>query len=322
MRLISSLARSGLVLAILGCASAFATDKVTVAVTAIVEHPSLDAARAGIKKALGDAGYKEGETLNFEFESAQGQPATAAQIAQKFVGENPNVIVAIATPSAQAVVSATQDVPVVFTAVTDPVAAQIVKDRDHPGGNVTGISDFSPIGVHLDLIREILPSAVKIGVPFNPGESNSIALLKALKDLAPARGFEIVEAPATKSADVAGAAQSLVGKVDAIYLPTDNTIVSALETILAVGTENKLPVFAGETDTVARGAIASVGFDYFQVGVQTGEIVVRILKGEKPGDIPVRNASGTDLVVNAKAAAAMGVTVPQPVLDRAKRVIQ
>ncbi|MBM2710113.1 ABC transporter substrate-binding protein [Mesorhizobium caraganae] len=309
-------------LAILGCASALAADKVTVAVTAIVEHPSLDAARAGVKKALEDAGYKEGDNLTFEFESAQGQPATAAQIAQKFAGEKPNVIVAIATPSAQAVVSATQDIPVVFTAVTDPVSAQIVTDRDHPGGNVTGISDFSPLEQQLDLIREFLPSAAKIGVPFNPAESNSIALLAALKDLGKAKGFEIVEAPASKSADVAGAAQNLVGKVDVIYLPTDNTIISALETILAVGAENKLPVFSAENDTVKRGAIASVGFDYYQVGLETGAIVVRVLKGEKPGDIAVRNATGTDLMVNAKAAEAMGVTIPKSVRDRAKQVIE
>lgn len=324
MRLGASLIGSGIALALLAGTAAFAQQaqqKVTVAVTAIVEHPALDAARDGVKKALEEAGYKDGANLSFRYESAQGQPATAAQIAQKFAGENPNVIVAIATPSAQAMVTATQTIPVVFTAVTDPVAAQIVKDRKAPGGNVTGISDFSPLEAQFDLIKELVPAAKKIGVVFNPGEANSVALLNAVKALAPARNLQIVEASAGRTADVSAAAQSLVGKVDALYLPTDNTIILALGTVLAVGTDNKLPVFTGDTESVQKGSVASIGFDYFQVGLETGAVVVRILKGEKPGAIPVSNASGSNLVINAKAAAAMGVTVPPAVLARAKQVI-
>lgn len=324
MRLGASLIGSGIALALLAGTAAFAQQaqqKVTVAVTAIVEHPALDAARDGVKKALEEAGYKDGANLSFRYESAQGQPATAAQIAQKFAGENPNVIVAIATPSAQAMVTATQTIPVVFTAVTDPVAAQIVKDRKAPGGNVTGISDFSPLEAQFDLIKELVPAAKKIGVVFNPGEANSVALLNAVEALAPARNLQIVEASAGRTADVSAAAQSLVGKVDALYLPTDNTIISALGTVLAVGTDNKLPVFTGDTESVQKGSVASIGFDYFQVGLETGAVVVRILKGEKPGAIPVSNASGSNLVINAKAAAAMGVTVPPAVLARAKQVI-
>lgn len=301
--------------------AALAADMVTVDVTAIVQHPALDAARDGIKKALADAGFKDGTNLTFHYESAQGNPATATQIAQKFVGENPNVIVAIATPSAQAVAATTQDIPVVFTAVTDPLGAQIVKNLDKPGGNITGISDMSPLADHLKLIQEIVPSAKKIGVPYNPGEANSVSLLNALKKMASAYNVDIVEAPATKSSDVQGAAQSLVGKVDVIYVPTDNTIVSALESVIAVGKENKLPVFSGDTDSVTRGTIASIGFDYFQIGLQTGAVVVRVLKGEKPGDIAVRNASGTDLFVNPNAAKAMGVTIPDSLLKQAKKVV-
>ncbi|HVI86816.1 MAG TPA: ABC transporter substrate-binding protein [Dongiaceae bacterium] len=302
--------------------AASAAEMVTVDVTAIVQHPALDAARDGVKKALEDAGYKDGTNLTFHYESAQGNPATATQIAQKFAGENPSVIVAIATPSAQAVAATTQDIPVVFTAVTDPVGAQIVKDLDKPGGNITGVSDMSPLADHLKLIQEIVPSAKKIGVPYNPGEANAVTLLNALKKMAPSYGVTIVEAPATKSSEVQGAAQSLVGKVDVIYVPTDNTIVSALEAVVAVGKENKLPVFSGDTDSVTRGTIASIGFDYFQVGLQTGKVVVRVLKGEKPGDIAVQNASGTDLFVNPKAAEAMGVTIPDAVIKRAKKVVE
>ena len=231
-----SLASAGaLALITLGLGVAHAADKVTVDVTAIVQHPALDAARDGIKKALEDAGYKDGDNLTFHYESAQGNPATATQIAQKFAGENPNVIVAIATPSAQAAAATTQDIPIVFTAVTDPLGAQVVKNLEKPGGNVTGISDMSPLADHLKLIQTIVPTVKTIGVPYNPGEANAVTLLNALKKMAPSYGVTIVEAPATKSSEVQGAAQSLVGKVDVIYVPTDNTIVSALEAVIAVG---------------------------------------------------------------------------------------
>ena len=301
---------------------AAAQDRATVAVTAIVEHPALDAARDGIKEALAEAGYEDGRNLTFLYESAQGNPATAAQIARKLVGEAPSVIVPISTPSAQAVVGATREIPVVFTAVTDPVGAKLVADPKRPGGNVTGMSDLSPIGKHLDLVKEIVPAARTLGVIYNPGEANSLTLLELLRAEAPARGLAVEEAPAPKSADVLPAAQSLVGSVDAIYVPTDNTVVTALEAIVRVGRQNKLPVLAGDTDSVPRGAIAALGFNYGDVGRQTGRIVARVLKGEKPGDIPVEGVEITELFVNPGAAEAMGVTIPEAVLARAKTVVK
>jgi putative tryptophan/tyrosine transport system substrate-binding protein len=302
--------------------SAKAADTVTVAITAIVEHPALDAARKGVLDALTAAGYKEGENLKFVFQSAQGNPATAAQIARKFAGDAPNVIVPISTPSAQAVVSATHDIPVVFTAVTDPVGAQLVKSLDKPGGNVTGLSDMSPVGEHLALIKEIVPTAKKIGYLYNSGEANSVSLLAVLKTEAEKAGVTVVESAATKSADVQGAARALVGRVDAIYIPTDNTIISALEGAVAVAQEAKLPLFTADTDSVSRGSIAALGFNYYDVGKQTGDIVVRVLKGENPGDIPVKIASGSDLVVNKTAAAKTGITIPDSVMKRASRVVE
>lgn len=299
-----------------------AAEPVTVAVTAIVEHPALDAARDGIKAALLAGGYEEGKDLTFTYQSAQGNPATAAQIARKLVGEAPAVIVPISTPSAQAVVGATKTIPVVFTAVTDPVAAKLVADLAHPGGNVTGMSDLSPIGKHLDLIKEITPKVKTLGVIYNPGEANSLALLELLRREAPARGITIEDAPAPKSADVLPAAQSLVGNVEAIYVPTDNTVVTALEAVVRIGEQNKLPVYAGDTDSVPRGAIAAIGFNYFDVGRQTGDIVLRVLKGEKPGDIPVEGVRITELYVNPGAAQKMGVTIPEAVIAKAKTVVQ
>jgi len=206
--------------------------------------------------------------------------------------------------------------------VTDPLAAQLVASLKKPGANVTGVSDMSPITEQFALVREILPKVKTLGVIFNPGETNSVVLVKRLKEVAGGAGVTVVESPATKSGEVKQAALALVGKVDAIYIPTDNTVVSALEAAVAVAEENKIPLYMGDTDSVARGAIASVGFNYHDVGVDTGKIVARVLKGEKPGDIDVGFATGTNLVVNKGAAAKMGVTIPDAVLKRAVKVIE
>ncbi|MCJ7994396.1 ABC transporter substrate-binding protein [Rhizobium cremeum] len=297
-------------------------EDVTVAVTAIVEHPALDAARDGIKEALAEAGYKDGENLKFVYESAQGNPGTAAQIARQFVGDAPTVIVPISTPSAQAVVAATRDIPVVFTAVSDPLGAQLVKDMEKPGGNVTGLSDMSPVADHVALIKEITPNAKSIGFIYNSAEANSVSTLAALKAEAEKAGLTVVESVATKSAEVQGATRALVGRADVIYIPTDNTIVSAFEAAVGVAEEAKIPLYAGDTDSVSRGALAALGFNYFDVGKQTGEVVARVLKGEKPGDIAVRVAAGTDLVINKAAAAKMGVAFPESVTKRATKTIE
>ncbi len=308
--------------ATLALSTAVKAQDVTVAVTAIVEHPALDAARDGVKEALATAGYKEGENLKFVYQSAQGNPATVAQIARQFAGDGPDVIVPISTPSAQAAVSATRDIPIVFTAVSDPLGAQLVKDMDKPGGNVTGLSDMSPVAEHVALIKEILPNTKTIGYLYNSGEANSVSLLAVLKAEAEKAGLTVVESAATKSAEVQGAARALIGKADAIYVPTDNTIISALEGAVGVAEEAKLPLFTADTDSVSRGSLAALGFNYHDVGKQTGEIVVRILKGENPGDIAVKVAAGSDLVINKAAAAKMGVTLPESVVKRATRVVE
>jgi putative ABC transport system substrate-binding protein len=294
---------------------------VYVATTAIVEHPALDAVRDGIKVVLNENGY-DGDQLKFTYESAQGQPAIAAQIARKMVGDQPDVIVAIATPSAQAAVSVSRDIPVVFSAVTDPIGAKLVPSLIQPGGNVTGLSDMVNVKQHLELMLEFVPNLKTVGVPYNPGEANSVSSVAALKVAAAEMGITIVESAAPKSSDVMIATKQLVGKVDAIYCPIDNTIISAVESVIKVGIDAKIPVFAGDTDTVSRGAVAAVGYNYFDLGRQTGDIVVRILKGEKAGSIDVKMAEGTNLYVNPKMAAKMGVEVPAAVLARATKVIQ
>ncbi|MDJ1183089.1 ABC transporter substrate-binding protein [Roseofilum casamattae] len=293
-----------------------------VAVTQIVEHPALDAARDGIQDELNAAGYKPGDTLTWKWESAQGSPATAAQIASTFVAEEPDAIVAIATPSAQAVVAVNSDIPVIFSAVTDPVGAKLVESLEQPGGLVTGVTDLSPVDKHVELMQDITPNLNTIGVVYNAGESNSVSLVNLLKANAQQKGLSVVEATAANSSAVAEATRSLVGKVDVIYVPTDNTVVSALEALLQVAIENQIPVYAGETTSVERGAIASLGFDYYDVGRQTGKQVVRVLKGEAPADLPVESVETLQLYVNPPSAKKMGVTLPASVLEQADIVVE
>lgn len=317
---LSSIAKA-LVLSAAVLSSGLQAKQVYVATTAIVEHPALDAVRDGVKEALNEGGYA-GDALKFTYESAQGQPVIAAQIARKMVGDEPDVIVAIATPSAQAAVSASKSIPVVFSAVTDPIGAKLVPSLKQPGSNVTGLSDMVNVKQQLALITEFMPNIKKLGVPFNPGEANAVAIVEALTIEAKKQGIEIIGSPAPKSADVMVASKQLVGKADAIYCPTDNTIISAFESVVKVGIDAQIPVFAADTGSVARGAVAAVGYDYFDLGRQTGELVVRILNGEKAGEIDVKMAVGTDLFVNPKMAARMGIEIPQAVLARATKIIK
>ena len=288
----------------------------TVAVSQIVEHPALDATRQGLLDGLKAKGYEEGKNLEFDYKTAQGNPAIAVQIARQFVGENPDVLVGIATPSAQALVSATRTIPVVFTAVTDPVGAKLISSMEQPGKNVTGLSDLSPVAQHVDLIKEVLPNVKSIGVVYNPGEANAVTLVDLLKESAKAKGIEVVEATALKSADVQSATQAIAAKSDIIYAPTDNTVASAIEGMIVAANQAKTPVFGGATSYVEKGAIVGLGFDYYQVGVQTADYVAAILDGQEPGKLDVKVAKGSDLVINQNAADKLGIKLPDSVVQR------
>ncbi|MBD7977679.1 ABC transporter substrate-binding protein [Serpens gallinarum] len=299
-----------------------AAEQKSVAVTAIVEHPALDAVRDGVRDALAQAGYESGKNLKWQYQSAQGNTGTAAQIARKFIGDQPDVIVAIGTPSAQAVVAGSKRIPLAFSAVTDPVEAQLVKSWEASGTNVTGVSDLLALDKQMELVKQIVPDATRIGMVYNPGEANSVVVVKQLKELLPSLGMTLVEAAAPRSVDVGSAARSLVGKVDAIYTSTDNNVVSAYESLVKVGNDARIPLIASDTDSVKRGAIAAIGVNYRDLGVQTGRIVVRILEGEKPGDITPETSQNLQLFVNQAAAQKQGVTLSQALLDAAAEVIQ
>ncbi|MCE0758581.1 ABC transporter substrate-binding protein [Marinobacter sp. G11] len=299
-----------------------AEDTRVVAITQIVEHPALDAAHQGVVDELAERGYREGENLRLMHESAQGNSAIASQIARKFVGESPDVIVAIATPSAQTVAAAAREIPVVFSAVTDPVAAKLVKSWEAPGANITGVSDMLPIEKHLDLLQRVMPDAKRIGTVYNPGEANAAALVELLEERLAARGLELVKGAATKTSEVLGAARSLVGKADAIYLTTDNTVISAAEAVISVGERAKIPVFAADTATVERGAVAALGFNYYNHGRQTGAMVARVLEGASTADMPVEIMEELDLYVNPEAGERMGITLSEDLIQEAVKVVK
>ena len=310
-----------LALAVAAVAPAMAQQK-SVAVTAIVEHPALDAVRDGVQAALKDAGFESGKNLKWQYQSAQGNTGTAAQIARKFVGDKPDAIVAIATPSAQAVVASTKNVPVVFSAVTDPVVAKLLASWEPSKTNVTGVSDMLALDKQMELLKQVVPNAKRVGMVYNPGEANSVVVVKELQKLLPTLGMTLVEAAAPRSVDVGSAARSLIGKVDVIYTNTDNNVVSAYEALVKVGQEAKIPLVASDTDSVKRGAIAAFGINYRDLGEQTGRMVVRILKGEKPGDIKPEVSTKMELFVNPGAAEKQGVKLPEALVKSAAQVIQ
>ncbi|PRD81172.1 ABC transporter substrate-binding protein [Burkholderia multivorans] len=293
----------------------------TVKVLSIVDHPALDAIRDGVRAELKAEGYGD-DKLKWEYQSAQGNTGTAAQIARKFVGDQPDVIVAIATPAAQAVVAATKSVPVVYSGVTDPVAAQLVKGWGPSGTNVTGVSDKLPLDRQVALIKRVVPKAKTVGMVYNPGEANSVVVVKELKEILTKQGMTLKEAAAPRTVDIGPAAKSLIGKVDVIYTNTDNNVVSAYEALVKVANEAKIPLVAGDTDSVKRGGIAALGINYGDIGRQTGKVVARILKGEKPGAIASETSSNLELFVNTGAAAKQGVTLSPDLVKEAKTVIK
>ena len=285
-----------------------------IGISQIVTHPALDATVNGFKDALTEAGYTN---VTYDLQNAEGDMATTASIAQKFAGDNLDLVLGVATPTAQALVKAITDKPVLFTAVTDPVGAGLVQDPNAPSANVTGVSDMQPVKPILELVKTFRPDAKAVGMVYNAGESNSVFLVKQAEKDAASMGLTIVKAPAGTSAEVQAAAQSLIGRADAIMVIGDNTAVSALESIIKVAEQNKMPLVAGDPDSVKRGAVAAYGFDYYDLGKQTGAMAAQVLSGTPISDIPVEFAKNLQLSVNEKAAAAQGVTLPQDLIDKA-----
>ena len=300
---------------------------IKIGVTQIVSHPALDADAKGFEKALAEAGFKEGVNVTYDRQNAQGDMANAQTIAQKFLDAKVNMVHSIATPTSQAVVKTIKNIPVVFSSVTDPVDAGLVPKTSPPGTksgtNVTGVSDRWPIHLQFEMYTKFIPKAKKWGTIYNAGDANSMVHIKEMKESAKKLGVELIEATISTSAETMQAAQSLAGKgVQAINITSDNTAVSAFEAIVKVCNEKKIPLFAGDVDSVPRGAIAAYGLDYFLIGESAGKKAVQILKGKKAGEVPWGPAEKFGLVVSEKAAKAQGMVIPPDLLKKADKVIK
>ena len=300
----------------LGLALAGRVGAHSVAISQIIDHPALNEVRRGLQDELQTVG-----SVKYELENAQGNIAIAQQIAEKFAGLKPDVIVAIGTPAAQAVSNSVQgSIPLVFAAVTNPVAAKLVSAWDKTDGNITGTSDAVPVAKNVELMLEVVPQLKSLGTLYNPGEANSVASVAALKEALRAKNIELVEAPATKTSEVQEAAATLVDRVQALYLVQDNTAVSALASVLEVGETAKIPVFTADTALVKQGAVGAVSFDYYQVGRSAGRQVAAILKGKPVSELPVQTPEREELLLNSEAAAKMGVRLPEALRARAQLV--
>lgn len=282
----------------------------------IVSHPALDNDSKGFADALAEEGFIEGKNVVFDRQNAQGDQANCAIIARKFEDDRVNLIHAISTPCAQASAKVSKTIPIVFSSVTDPVATGIVPRMGKTGTNITGVSDRWPVSLQCEMYQELLPKAKRWGTIYNPGDVNVTFHIKEMKEAVERMGGTLVEAHVSSSAEVMQAAQSLTGRVDAIHITSDNTSVSAFESVVKVCNDNNIPLFVGDRDSVPRGAIAAYGLDYYRVGYTAGKKAAQILKGESPGDVPAGMAAGYSLWVSLKHAKLQGAELPN-ILTRA-----
>ena len=285
-------------------------DVFRIGISQFITHQSLDATREGFVDELGKQGYIEGENIEIDLQNAQGEQRNLKTISQQ-LAESSDVVLAIATPSAQSLANTTQTTPVIFSAVTDPVSAKLVESREHPGGNVTGTSDQSSdaISTQINLIKKVLPKDKTIGILYTQSEPNSVVQKDEAKRLLEEKGFTVVEKTILDSNNVKAAAESLMAEVDMVFVPTDNIISSTMETVKQVSIKHKVPVFGGSTEMVAVGGLYNYGTNYEELGRQTARMLIRVLKGEKPENIAVELPEKLELHTNKEIADALGIDI-------------
>jgi len=290
-----------------------------IAISQYVEHPSLDATREGFMAALKDAGLVENENLKVDYNNAQADPTNNMSIAQKIAGDKYDLVLAIATPPAIAVASQVKESPILFAAVTDPLDAKLVNNLEKPGGNISGASDTNPEAISklMDFIATNFKDVKNVGVVMNQGEPNAVVMTGLAEKALEKHGIKLVKASVTNTSEVKQAAESLVGRVDAIYITLDNTVVEAVNTVIQVANEHDIPFFSSDRDTVENGAFATVGFKYYDHGYQVGQMAVEVLKnGKNVGDMKVTMPDKLDVIMNLKAASEQGIEVTDAMKDQ------
>ncbi len=286
-------------------------DVVSIGITQIVEHPALDAAREGFVQALADNGFTDGTNLDLEIRSAQGDITIASMIGEEFTRDKKDLILAIATPTAQAALNATKEIPILITAVTDPVVSELAASFESSGNNVTGTTDMTPIDEQFALITKLLPQAKKVGIIYNSSEINSSVQVENARKVCLNRGLKLSEITVTSVTEVQMAVEQLAKKVDVIYTPTDTLIASAMPIITYTATQAGIAVIGAESNHVQAGALATLGIDYYELGYQTGEMAIKVLNGTKPSDLPIESSKNLSLVINQETAKTLNITIPE-----------
>ena len=321
-RTLALLMASALMLSLAGCSqtggssSSGEAETLRIGIIQPMEHESLDAAREGFVQALADHGYTDGDTIVLDYQNAQGDSSALLTISQRFVGDDCDLVLAIGTGAAQSIASQTSEIPVLITAVTDPVDAGLVQSSEAPGTNVTGTNDMNPIREQLELIPEILPDAQTVGLLYTRSEDNSILQIEEAKAILEEMNLDYVEQTVTGSNDVQQAVQSIVTRCDAIYIPTDNTFASAMPLVGSVVMESGTPVICGATGMVEAGGLITLGLNYYNLGYQTGEMAAQVLEGADPASMPVQSQNQYDYVVNEEMLSALGMELPQSLLEK------
>ena len=283
----------------------------------LTTHPALDQIGEGIIDQLEEAGYVDGETATIDFQNAQGDQSNMQSIAERFVSNDADIMIGIATPAAQALANASSDIPIILGAITDPVAACLVQSMEKPGGNITGVSDKTPARDQFILIQQLLPDAKTVGILYSSAEDNSISSAKEAEEIAASLGLKTVTKTVTSTNDIAQVAESLASEVDAIYVPTDNTIASGLATLIPVADAYNIPVFPAVDTMVEEGGLATIGLNQYALGTQTGAVAADILDGADPATYPVQYATGIQLVINRAKAEQLGIAIPDDIAQNA-----
>ena len=276
------------------------------------EHVALDAAYEGFVDGLEEAGYVDGENIEIDYQNAQGDQSNCPTIASKLVNDQSDLILAIATPAAQACANATEEIPILVTAVTDPAASGLVEDNTAPGSNISGTSDLTPVKEQLDLMMQLLPDTEKIAILYCSSESNSEIQAELAMEAAEELGIETIEATVSNSNEIQQVVQNLIGKADAIYAPTDNIIAAGMQTVSLVANPAGLPIICGEEGMVKNGGLATNGINYYNLGKQTAAMAVKILEGEAdPATMPIEYLEDVETVINAATAEELGIEIPE-----------
>lgn len=295
-----------------------------IGITQIASNPGIDAIRKGFIEEMTRLGHQDGKDIVYDQSNAEGDMPTAQSIAQKLAQQRCDLIFAITTPSAQTVAQAIKGtgIPLVFGAVTDPISAGLVTNMECPGENITGTSDRWPVDRQFDLLLQLVPAVKKVGLVYNPGEANAEANMKVVEAVCSARNLEAVKVPVAGTSEVQAAAQSLVGRCDAMYVPADNTVITAMQSVVKVSEQNKIPLLPGVSSNVEQGGFGTLGPDYTDIGIQSAKIADQILKGKKAGEIPVATAQRFEYYFNERSAALTGVVIPDDLLKKASKIYQ